>query len=115
MGQRVNHGDVGARQQRQMIIGLHVRRLHEVNAPRIDDDELGALAQPPLHLRREHRVCVGGIRANDHDDVGMFHGIEVLRAGGGSKGCLHAIAGGRMADARARVVLLLPKAARTIF
>ena len=46
---------------------------------------------------------VGGIRADDHDDVGGFDGVEILRARGGAERGLHAIARGRMADARAGV------------
>ena len=49
MGDRRQHGDIGAGLQWQMDIGLHMGRAHEIDAARIDDDQLGALAQPLLH------------------------------------------------------------------
>ncbi len=101
--ERIDHGDVGARPQRQMVIGLNVRRLDQIDAPRIDDDQPRAFAQPALHVRGEHRMRVGGVRADHHDDVGCFDGIEILRAGRGSEGGLQAVARRRMADARAGV------------
>ena len=61
---RSQHGDVGAGLQRQMIGGLDVRRAHEVDAARIDDDQLGALAQALLHAAAEHRVAVGRVGAD---------------------------------------------------
>ena len=39
----VDHRDVGAGHQRQVIVRLDVRRPHEVDAARIDDDEPRAL------------------------------------------------------------------------
>ena len=44
-----------------------MRRAHEIDAARIDDDQLRSLAQPLLHARSEHRMRVGRIGA-DHDD-----------------------------------------------
>ena len=41
--QRVEHRDVGAGPQLQVVVGLDVRRAHQVDAARIDDDQLGAL------------------------------------------------------------------------
>ena len=79
--QRVDHGDVRARAQLQVVVGLDVRRAHEADRARIDDDELRALAQAPLHLRGEHRMAVGRVRADDHDHVGLHDRIELLRAG----------------------------------
>ena len=62
----VDHRDVRAGQQGQMIIGLDVRRSHEVDAARVDDDEPGTLAQPPLHARGEDRMPIGRVRADHH-------------------------------------------------
>ena len=49
MGKRGDHGDVGAWLERQMVVGLDMRGAHEVDTARIEDDQLGALAQPLLH------------------------------------------------------------------
>jgi len=49
MRHRRHDGDVCAGLQRQMIIGLDMRRAHQVDAARIDADQLGALAQTRLH------------------------------------------------------------------
>ena len=68
---RVDHRDIGAGQQWQVIVRLDMRRAHDVGAARIDDDELGALAQPPLHARGEDRMPVGRVGADDDDDVGL--------------------------------------------
>ena len=43
---RGQQGDVGARLQRQMVVGFDVGRAHEIGAARIGDDELGAGTQP---------------------------------------------------------------------
>ena len=50
--QRGEHGDVGAGLQRQVIVRLDMRRAHQVDAARIDDDQLRALAQALLHAAR---------------------------------------------------------------
>ncbi len=44
MGQRRHHRDIGAGLQRQMVLRLDMRRAHHVDAARIEDDQLGALA-----------------------------------------------------------------------
>ena len=44
MGERGDHGNVGAWLERQMVVGLDMRRAHEVDAARIEDDQPGALA-----------------------------------------------------------------------
>ena len=110
MRQRGEHRDVGAGPQRQVIGGLDMRRAHQVDAARIDDDQLGALAQAPLHPRGEHRVAVGRVGADDHDHVGLLDGVEVLRAGRGAEGRLQAVAGGRVADPGAGVDVVVAEA-----
>ena len=107
MGERGDDGDVGARLERQMVVGLDMRRAHEVDAARIEDDQPGALAQPLLHARGEHRMAVGRIGADDHDHVGLLDRVEVLRAGRGAVGGLQAIAGRRVAHARAGVDIVV--------
>ncbi len=44
MRQRIENGDIGARTQREMIIGFDMRRLHQIGLARIDDDEFRASA-----------------------------------------------------------------------
>ena len=73
---RVDDRHVGARLQLQVVLGLDVRRAHQVDAARVDDDQLRALAQPLLHPRREHRVAVGRVGADDQDDVGLLTDLK---------------------------------------
>ncbi len=80
MSDSVDHGDIGAGLQRQMVFGLDVRRLHEIDLTRVNDDQVRAIPQSPLHARCEDGVPVRGVCADDHDDVGLCHGCEVLRA-----------------------------------
>lgn len=110
MRQRVEHGHVGARTQRQMQLGAGVRRIHQVDAPRVDDDQPCALTQAALELGAEHRVRVGGVGADHQDHVGLHHRIEVLRAGRLAEGLLEAVAGRRVADARAGIDVVVAEA-----
>ena len=103
MGDGVHHGDIGAGAQLQVVARLDVRRAHEVDAPRVDDDELGALAKTALHARGEHRVAVGRVRTDDHDDIGLRDRVEILGARRGAERLLEAVAGRRMTDACAGV------------
>ena len=101
--ERIDDRDVRAGPQLQVLGRLDVRRPHEVDRARVDDDQLRALAQAALELRAEHRVAVGRVRADHDDDVRLLHGREGLRAGGLAERVLEAVAGRRMADARAGV------------
>lgn len=87
----------------QVVLGLDVRGAHQVDPARVGDDELGALAQPALDPRAEHRVGVGRVRPHDQDDVGLVHGLEVLGAGRRAVRLLEAVAGRGVADAGAGV------------
>ena len=80
-----------------------MRRAHQIDAARIDDDQLRALAQPLLHARGEDRMRVGRIGADHHDDIGLVDRVEILRAGRGAEGLAETVAGRRMADARAGI------------
>ena len=110
MRKRGHHGDIGAGPQRQMVVGLDMRRAHEIDAARIEDDQLGALAQPLLHARGEHGVPVGRVGANDHDDVGMLDRVEILGAGRGAVSGLEAVAGRRVADPGAGIDVVVAEA-----
>ena len=59
MGQGIDDRDIGAGQELQVMLRLDVGRAHDVDAARIDDDELGALAQALLHARGEDRMAIG--------------------------------------------------------
>ena len=50
MGERIHHRHIGSRQQRKVVLGLHMRRTDEIDAPGIEDNQLGALSQAALHL-----------------------------------------------------------------
>jgi hypothetical protein len=55
-----------------MMLCLHMRHAHQVDAARIDDNQFGALAQPLLHARREHRMPIGRIGADQHHHVRLL-------------------------------------------
>ena len=86
MRERVEDGDIGSGPQRQMIVRLDMRASDEIDAARIDDDELRARAQALLQARGEDRMRVGRIGADDDDDVGLVDRLEILRAGRGAEG-----------------------------
>ena len=110
MGQRRQHGDIGAGLQRQVIGRLDVGRLHHLGPARIDHDQLRALPQPLLHARGEHGMRGGWVGADHDNHVGMLDRIEVLRASRGAVGLAEAVAGGRVADARAGVDIVVAEA-----
>ena len=110
MRHRGQHGDVGAGLQRQMIAGLDMGRAHHVDPARIDDDQLRALAQPPLHPRGEDRVAVGRVGADHDHHVAGLDAVEILGAGRGAEGGLEAVAGRRMADPRAGIDIVVAEA-----
>ena len=103
-------GDIGAGAQRQVMGCLDMRRGDHVDAARIDDDQLGALAQPLLQPRGKDRMAVGRVGADDDDDIGVLDRIEILRAGRGAEGGAEAVAGRRMADAGAGIDIVVAEA-----
>src|SRR5690606_40236420 len=56
VGQRVDQGDVGTGDQRDVDARPDVRALHQIDAARIADDDLGAFTQALLHARGEYRM-----------------------------------------------------------
>ncbi len=68
-------------------------RTHDVGAARIDDDQLGAFAQPLLQTRAEDWMPVGRVGADDNRNVGELDRIEILRAGRGAEGLAETVAG----------------------
>ncbi len=103
MGQCVEDGDVGSGLQREMIVGLDVRALDQIDTARIDDDETSAGAQTFLEAGSENRMGVGRIGADDDHDIRLIDRLEILRAGRGAEGLGQAEAGRRVANARAGV------------
>ena len=107
---RREHGDIGAGHQGQMVLRLDMGGAHDVGAARINHDQSGTGAQPLFQARGEHRMTVGRVGADDHHDVGVFHRVEVLRAGGGAEGRGQAVAGRRVADSGAGVDVVVAEA-----
>src|SRR3546814_14984989 len=93
-----------------MMFRPDMRRFHQVDASRIDDDQLRALAQTPFHPACEDRMAIGGVCADDKDNVRLADAVEILRAGRRSEGGLQPIAGGRVADARAGIDIIVAEA-----
>ena len=77
----VENRDVRSGAEREVDVGAAVRAVYRLGPARVDDDELRALADAAFHHRAEDGMAFGGIRADDHDDVGLQHRIEVLARG----------------------------------
>src|ERR1700730_8983095 len=90
-----------------MIVRHDMRRFNQIDTTRIDHDEPRSLAQLPLHLRGKNRMRIGGIRADHHDDVGSFHGVEILGASRGPQCALQAVTGWGVAHARAGIDVIV--------
>ena len=60
VGQRIDEGDIPAGSHREVMGGLDVQGAHEVDAPRVRDDDPGTLAEATLHAGAEDRVGIGG-------------------------------------------------------
>ena len=100
---RIDDRDVGAGAQLQVVVGFDVRRAHQRDLARIDDDQFRTLAQAALQLRAEHRMAFGRVGADENDGVGLHDRSEFLRTGRLTHRVLQAIARGRMAHARAGI------------
>ncbi len=109
VGQGVDDRHIGARLQLQVVVGPHMRGLNQVDGPGIHDDQASALAQPPLHDGGKHRMGLGGVGADDHDDIGLQHRIKVLGASGLTQGGFQSVARGRVADSRAGVHVVVAR------
>jgi hypothetical protein len=53
MRHRGDHRDVGAGLELQVVVGLHMRRAHQVDAARVDDDQLRAPVRAGAFFMRE--------------------------------------------------------------
>ena len=62
-----------------MVRGCDVGAAHQIDPARVDDDKFCALPEAALHAAGEDRVRIGGVRANDEDDVSLHDRIEILR------------------------------------
>ena len=103
MGERGDHGNVGAGFQCKVLGSANMRRLHQIDAARVDDDQFRALAQALLQPRCENRVAVGRVCPDDDDDVSLFDGVEVLGSRRSAKCLPEAVSSGGMAYAGAGV------------
>ncbi len=90
---RIHHGHIGAGLQLQVVLSLDMRRAHQVDAARVDDDQARALTQALLHPGGEHRVGVGGVGPDHDDDVRGGHRLEILGSRRGTEGLLEPVAG----------------------
>ena len=94
MRQSIDQRNIGARQQRQVIIRLDMRRFNEINAARVSDNQLGPRAQALFHARGKNGMAVGRIRANHENNIRLFNRFEILRARRGAESLVQAITGG---------------------
>jgi hypothetical protein len=102
MGQRRDHGHIGAGAQLQVIVGLDVGRLDQIDAARVDHDQLGARAQARFSCASQTPGGRRGVGADDQDHVGLFTDLKVW-VPADCPGLAQAIAGGRVADAGAGI------------
>jgi hypothetical protein len=80
MGQRRHHRHIGAGLQRQVVIGL-ICGLRTMSIRRGSITiSFAPSRRPLLHAAGEDRVPIGGIGADDQDDVGILDTVEILRA-----------------------------------
>ena len=107
MGDGIDERDIGARLQGQMMRRLDVGRFDEINPAGIGDDQLGSRAEALFKARREDRVTIGRVGADDEDDIRLGDRFEILSACGGAEGFRQAVAGRRMADAGAGVDIVV--------
>ena len=88
-----------------------MRRAHEVDPARIDDDQLGALAQAPLHPRLAKTGWPSvGLAPITIITSACIDAVEILGAGRGAEGGLQAVAGRRVADAGAGIDIVVAEA-----
>ena len=111
MGQRGQHGDVGAGQQRQVVARLDVRRF----APSRCGAGRSTISLAPWRRRffiREANTgwASAGLAPMTMIDVGVLDRVEILRAGRGAEGGRQAVAGRRVADARAGIDVVVAEA-----
>ena len=110
----VRHGrqnrDIGAGAERQMVLRLNMRGTDKIGAARINDNQLGPLAQPPLHPAGKDGVTVRRVGADDEDDVCVLYAVKILRARRRPKGRFQTIARGGVADTCARIDIVVAKA-----
>ncbi len=91
----IDERHIAARGQWDVYIRADVRRFNEVDLARVAHDQVGTIVtQALLHARREYRVGIGGIGADQKDQVGMFHRPEILGASRGAEGLLQAVTSG---------------------
>jgi hypothetical protein len=109
MRQRRHYGDVGAGGQREVMGCLDMRAVDHFGPARIDHDQLCPFAQALLQAACKDRMARGGVCANDDNDIGFFNRVKVLRPGRGAKRLPQPVTGGRMADARAGIRIIVHK------
>ena len=81
MRKSIDHGNIRAGLKRQVVVGLNMRgRAHQLYFAGVEDDQLGAIAQPPFHAAGKNRVRIGRIGADYHDDVTICNAFKILGA-----------------------------------
>ena len=79
------------------MLCLDMRGADNIGSARIDHNQLGGrpsvlTAKPPFHSAGKNGVAVGGICANDQNDVAFLNTVKILRTRAGAKGCFQTIA-----------------------
>ena len=108
VGHRVDEGDVRARLDGQVVCRLDMRRADQLDPSGVRDDERRSVAQAPLDPRAEDWVGIGGVGADDEDDVGLVDRLEVLGAGRRAERLAEPIPGGGVADPSACLLYTSP-------
>ena len=107
MGNGVDHGDVGAGFEWQMVCTPSPGCFEQVNLAGVDHDQLGALTQTTAHCAAKYRVCIGGVGTHNDHHIGIANRIEGLGSGGLAQCHFQAIAGWAVTDTGAGVGIIV--------
>jgi len=77
-----------------VVLRLDMGALYDIGAAGIDDDQFRPLTQTLFQTAGKDGMAIGGVRANEDDNIGMFDGIEILGACRCAKGLTQTIARG---------------------
>ena len=113
MGHGVDESHIASRSDLEVLLVVgtvgSVRRIEQVDLPGIGHDQLGALTQAAAQAGGKHRMAVSWVSANHQGQIGVLDGVEILSAGRLTQGLLQSVSGGRVANPRAGVDIVIGK------
>ena len=103
VGEAVEHRHVGP----GPALEVHVGVVGQLDAPRIDDDELGSGDHALLDARADHGMALGRIRPGEQEAIGAVEVVEGVRPARQTERGAEAGRRGRVAQARAVVHIVV--------